>query len=275
MKYFKFLRFDLREGIWKKYKSYLALACLILIAFLDIQTKAEAVGNKLTLGEYMFCIYGGIKRYVPTMGDPFKVPYLWLLNHLLILYFTLNYTPTDLNGFGQQTIYRSGGRLTWWFSKCSWQIIASVMYYAVSWLCLGALTALNGISSSLEITPTVFIYVPPGSGMVPFDRLNLALELLLLPLLTTVSLGMLQLTLSIIIKPQVAYIASAAILIMSSHTQSPLLLGNYAMAVRSDRIITEGMNASAGIVSMIALSVICAALGALKFRKYDILCKEE
>lgn len=275
MKYIKFLRFDLRNGLLKKYMSYIGIALFTAIVFLDCQSVCRSFDTGFTLGEYFMYLYGGIKKYVPTPGEPFKVPYLWLLNHLLILYFTLNYTSADLNGFGQQTIYRSGGRVTWWLSKCSWQVIAICMYYFASWAVLVLLAVASRETISLEITQNVHLYLDFGKTLIPFEQIDLSTELLLLPLLFTVSIGLMQLTLSIIIKPAFAYIISATICIMSSHTQSPLLFGNYAMAARCNKVITDGMNATVGEVSMITLSVICVALGAVRFRRYDILSREE
>ena len=84
-------------------------------------------------------IFGGIKEYIPSPNDPFQIPYLWILNHLLILYFTLHYASDDLSGIGQQMIYRAGGRIKWWVSKCIWNFTSVVSYYIVSYHVLIAL----------------------------------------------------------------------------------------------------------------------------------------
>lgn len=259
----------------KKYISYIGIALFTTIVFLDCQALCRSFDTDFTLGEYFMYLYGGIKRYVPAPGEPFKVPYLWLLNHLLVLYFTLNYAHADLNGFGQQTIYRSGGRLNWWLSKCSWQVIAICMYYFVSWAVPVLLAVASQETIALDITQNVHLYLDFGETLIPFEKINLSMELTLMPLLFTVSMGLLQLTLSIIIKPVFAYIISATICIMSSHTQSALLLGNYAMAARCNRVISDGMNSNIGIFSMVILSLVCVIIGALRFRRYDILSKEE
>lgn len=275
MRFIKFLQFDLYNGILKKYKSYLGFMFFIIVVFVDCQAICRSFESSFSLGEYMMYLYGGIKRYVPTPGEPFKFPYLWLLNHLLILYFTLNYTSSDLNGFGQQTIYRSGSRLNWWLSKCSWQVISVTAYYFLAWIIITLLAIISRETLSFDVTERALWFVDFGDTIIPFENIRLTSELLFLPLLFTISIGLMQLMLSIVFKPIIAYIISAAICIMSSHSQSLLLLGNYAMAVRSNRVISDGMNSSIGIVSMITLSLVCVVIGALRFRRYDILSKEE
>lgn len=275
MKFIRFLKFDINNGILKRYKTYIGFSIFIIIVFFDCQATARSFNTNFTLGEYFMYLYGGIKHYIPTPGEPFKMPYLWLLNHMLILYFTLKYAPSDLNGFGQQTIYRSGGRITWWISKCVWQILSIGGYYIVSWITMLVMTLVSKDVLSLNITPSVLLFADFGNNILPFTSINLGIELLALPLIFTVSLGLLQLTLSITFKPTYAYIISAALCIMASHTQNPLLFGNYAMAIRNSKVISNGMSTPIGFISMLILSLICIVMGAVRFSKYDILNREE
>ena len=123
MKFIKFFKFDIRYGIINQYKKYLLFSFLIILAFFEFRSNQISSENySFSLMDSILYIYGGIKEFIPTGGETFKIPYLWLLNHILILFFTLNYMHKDLVGFGQQTIYRSGSRTQWWLSKCFWSI---------------------------------------------------------------------------------------------------------------------------------------------------------
>lgn len=275
MKYIKLLRFDLSEGLVKKYKTYIVFAALIIITFFDCRIRCNIDGVRYSYGEYLMYIFGGSKSYEVTSSSPFILPYLWLLTHLLILYFTLNYSPSDLSGHGQQTIYRSGSRLAWWLSKCSWQIISVAMYYAASWIVLLLLSLIDNSDITTIVTHQVFIRVSLEQTCIMPETTDLSIQLMLMPFLFTASMGLLQLTLCLIVKPIFAYIISVLVCISSSYVQSPLLFGNYAMAIRSDNVISDGMNTTVGIISMLTLSALCIVAGALRFRRYDILGKEE
>ncbi len=275
MKYIKLLRFDLSEGLLKKYKTYIIFAVLIIITFFDCRVRCVIDNVRYSYGEYLMYIFGGSRRYEIELSSPFNLPYLWLLIHILILYFTLNYSPSDLSGHGQQTIYRTGSRLAWWLSKCSWQIIAVAAYYAVSWIVLLLLSLIDNADITTTVTHQVFIRIPPGATRIMPETADLSIQLMFMPFLFTASMGLLQLTLCLIVKPIFAYIISALVCISSSYAQSPLLFGNYAMAIRNDNVISDGMNTTVGIISMLTLSVLCITAGALRFRRYDILSKEE
>lgn len=273
MRFIKLLRHDLCEGIFKKYKNYIIFSALTVVAFFECLIRSRSGEVTFSFGEYLIYIFGGNKKYDILSQTPFNLPYLWLLIHLLILWFTLNYSPSDLSGYGQQTIYRSHSRLSWWLSKCCWQAAAVAGYYLASWLIIMVLTALSGGEISTLVDTHVFRIIQPGNDVIMRDGTNMLAELTVLPLLFTASLGLLQLTLCLFVKPVTAYIISALLCLSSTYMQSPLVFGNYAMAVRSEKVILNGMNAGFGIASMTALSVICIIAGAVKFRKYDILNK--
>ena len=103
----------------------------------------------------------------------------------------------------------------------------------------------------------------------------MALELTLLPLLVTLSLSLVQMLLCLILRPALSYVVSIVVMIASAYCPSPLLLGNYAMALRSSKVMGNGVSLGAGLLLTAALIILSAALGAALFRKTDILQKED
>ena len=81
-----------------------------------------------TWGDYLLCLFGGME---PPRGL-FQAPFLWLLLHLGILFFTLPYLRGDLGGLGQQLLLRAGNRTAWWLSKCLWNAAAVVLFYLIA-----------------------------------------------------------------------------------------------------------------------------------------------
>lgn len=275
MKYIKLMRFDLQYGILKSYRKYLLFFLLVALAFFECQATLLSYGKDgATCADYLLYIYGGMKEYIPIPGEIFKIPYLWLLNHIIILYFTLNYMYQDLTGYGQQIIYRSGSRNAWWLSKCVWQLSSVLLYYLIAWLEILGLSAITGVQISGEISSFMTEIMDFGGKMLPIERLDLLLEITLLPLLFTLALGFLQLTLCLFLKPTFSYIITTVVCVSSAYTIHNFLIGNFAMALRSDKVISNGVNMAVGILVFAGIVIGSVLAGFLKFRNYNILSKE-
>jgi len=127
MRFFKLIKYDLSYGIFnlKNLIKYIIFILFFTVACFELSGRLMGISSYqdvsgISAGDHLFYIFGGMKEYIPSPSDPFQIPYLWLINHLLILYFTLHYASDDLSGVGQQMIYRAGGRIKWWVSKCIW-----------------------------------------------------------------------------------------------------------------------------------------------------------
>ena len=124
-----------------------------------------------------------------------------------------------------------------------------------------------------------------SSGMQAVLRLNsnfymswvssLALETILLPPLVMAALNLLQMTFSLFIKPFYSFIVTTSILLVSSYYLSPFLIGNYAMPLRSDRLLGDGVNLTVGIWFAVAVIVLSVVVGEIVFQRRDILKGEQ
>ena len=118
MRFFKLIKYDLSYGIFNiknliKYIIFIlffTVACFEFNGIINNIISYQDIAGA-SLGDVMFYVFGGMREYIPSPNEPFTIPYLWFLNHLLILYFTLHYASDDLSGVGQQMIYRAGGRI--------------------------------------------------------------------------------------------------------------------------------------------------------------------
>lgn len=276
MKYFSFVKFDFIYGILKNYKKFLLFAALILLACLEL---GAAVNNadikEFSYGDCLLYIYGGMAEYIPDPSIPFQIPYLWLLNHIVLLYFTLHYMYSDLTGFGQSMIYRSGSRSAWWFSKCTWNLLIIALFYALAWLLILAFALSRGAVLSLENSSAATQLMYFGPKQIPKEKLDLAVEITLLPLLTSAAISLMQMMLCLIIKPIMSYIISNVVLISSAYYLSPMLIGNYSMALRSDNAVTNGVSEYMGILYAIMLAALSIGIGLCIFRRCNILDSKE
>jgi len=277
MRFFSLVRFDLSYGIFRggAYKKYWALSGLFVLACLEFTYKLKAFElTSYSYGDYLLYLFGGMKEYIPNPSEPFQIPYLWLLNHILILFFTLHYMHDDLTGFGQNMIYRSGSRMFWWLSKCIWNLVAVSLFYLAAWIVILIFSTVNGAAFSLEISSFMPQIMNFGGNQIPMDHWDLAAEITVLPLLTTMALSMLQMVLCLIVKPLFSYILSAVIFISSAYYLSPFLPGNYAMALRSSKAVTNGVEGTVGMVYMAFLIVASMLIGLCIVQKCDVLGRE-
>lgn len=278
MKLCNHIRFDLTYGLfrremWAKYIIWLGFFALASFDFAGELVSIETI--QYTYGDYLLRIFGGMREYVPAPGEPFEIPYLWLINHVGILYFTLHYMHDDLEGVGWQMILRSGNRTGWWLSKCVWNAAAVVVLYLIAWGTVSLLAGLNHAVWSFEISPFMAEIMAPGPCQLISASWQVALEITILPLLATLAVSQVQMLLCLIVRPAVSYVVSIVLFLSSAYKLSPLLPGNYAMALRSDKIISNGVSQMTGIEIHLFLILASVVLGNLLFQKYNILNKED
>lgn len=275
MKFFKLLRFDLHHGILKRYKTILLMCIIVILACFDLINKLKSFEyTHYTYGEFLFYIFGGIKEYIPSPSESFPIPFLFLLWHMTILYFTSHYMYDDLTGFGQNLIYRFKSRTKWWLAKCIWNVLYVAAFYIFSLIAVLIFSKISGADTSLEVLNKSEIFII-GQYQIFSDIYPVTIELLVLPMFISITVSLLQMTLSLIVKPLISYILSSVIFIASAYYQTPYLLGNYAMAIRSDSIVTNGVNATAGVIFALCVSAVSVISGIFIFRRYAIMNSKE
>ncbi|MDR0515255.1 MAG: hypothetical protein LBG81_08890 [Coriobacteriaceae bacterium] len=279
MSLYRILAFDLRNGVarhWRRYAAIAAFFCLSVLAlfaarkaYLDVYP--SSVGP-FTLGDCVVGAFSGMKEYVFDPRNPFDFPALWLLTFLLAAYLTLHYPYRDLLGVGRHLVVAAQSRVGWWYAKCLWVLASVGLFYAVcgAVLCLALL--LDGGAFTLDVSPRT-------PGVLAFGHAVLGQPggiwplLVLLPL-ATVALCLLQLFLSLVIKPLPSYLCTVSLLFLSSYFKTPFLLGNYLMAARSEVFITGGMGFAAGAVLAGALIIVSVVAGRAWVQQMDIIEKE-
>ena len=254
-----------RYLVWFGFYLLAALECAGRLASLAI--------DRTAFGDYLLYIFGGMKEYIPVPGKPIQIPYLWLLGHIGVLYFTLHYMYDDLAGVGRQMILRSGSRTAWWLSKCVWNCAAVCVFYLIAWGIVALCAWMSGVRWSFAISPFMTELMDAGPKLISGSTWDIALELTLMPLLVTLAMSLFQMALCLLLRPVASYVCSVVIFLASTYYLSPLLIGNYAMALRSGKVISNGVHLLTGIGFSAALIIGSAVLGAVIFRNYDILNK--
>lgn len=273
MKYIKVLWFDIRQGLLKRPLLLLVPVGITLIACFDLTRLAAQLEVRLPgFGDYLMYLYGGMDRYTPYSGEFFLFPVRWLILFLSAAFLTLHYPYKDLLSCGQQVLIRTRSRTAWWLSKCGWNILSVLVYHGLIFLTAALFCIATAADLSGKFHPKLLYAVfqtNPANQMQ--DSARWPFILLLLPVLVSLGIGLLQMTLSLFLKPLFSFFLIALLMISSAYFTSSCLVGNYAMAMRYDVVIHNGINFKDGIVVFAVMAFLAILTGCIRFRRYDIL----
>ena len=279
--FFKFAAHDLRYGVFHQrgrlLVTFLMFFCLSSYHFLTLRifelSNPEYFRSPPTTADYLLAVIGGCGRpeTLPGGDSNFTLPVLWGVFVLWVLFTSLYYPFVDLNGIGKQMMPLSGSRGIWWASKCVWAAVNTVVVYLI--ICLACF--LSGLC---------FGAVPSGSANWYLSReLNMQTNLLttdstwdmgpafLLTALTLMALSLLQLTLSLMLKPLFSYLLVAGYLFAGAYVQSPAFFGNYAMAARSSLLISTGLEPGLAVLLALWIAALSVIVGYVTIQRKDIL----
>lgn len=254
-----------------------------LIACFDLMNQVSVLNElnyfdtqvKESFADYMVYIYGGMDRYVPKSGNNFLFPIRWLVVFMISPFLVLNYPYRDMQGIGQQILVRTRGRTAWWMSKCIWNVLSVFIYnfllFATAlFFCIAVGGDISGgINSELQYIAFQF----DRSSMIYGDE-PWSLAIIFLPVLVSISINLMQMTLSLFIKPVFSFFFVAFLLISSAYFTSPYLLGNYAMSMRYDMVVKDGVSVADGTIMALLLIGVSICIGVVRFHRYDILDRD-
>ncbi|MBQ7344634.1 MAG: DUF2705 family protein [Oscillospiraceae bacterium] len=271
MNWLKLLRYDLRNGVlrWR----YL---CVPVVFWPVCFSSWVMIYNSGNVGSWMDYLMGCFKGVAPVYSvDELAFPIGWFLVMAGCLFLNLDYPMNDLTEAGQQVIIRCVDKKGWFLSKCVWCLVSTGAYVA-----LGALTALvyaliSGGSADLVNTPQVTLEALWMGTARPLEMGQAVMAALVLPYLTLAALGMAQMALSLVIKPTISFLICVSALVMAMFIDSPYMIGNGAMVIRSALLDEGGQDPVQAAVACLVIIGLSMILGILRFQRMDHLRYEE
>lgn len=276
MKWRKVLMHDLQRGLvrWR----YLSIPLICVVSCLNYLSWSSALCISGSWMDIVFFIFQGQEPIdITTLSSvaQFPLPIAWLLVMGTCLYLNLDYFLMDLSLTGQQIIIRCRSRIKWFLSKCVWNILSTALYFAFIWLTALAFGWCIGSTTSLNPTPAL---LQNAFGLSSSPEISIWQALLvgvLLPFLTLSALNLLQMSLCIIVKPISSFLLCVGVLILSVYVPNGFVLGNGAMAIRSEIVANNGNSPVACLITGCITIVLCAAVGTWRFSRMDILPSDE
>lgn len=279
MKFIKFFHLDFRRGMHTVWRLYLCGTILFALLCLDFWNRSRIFlelypDASRSLGDLALYIFGGMKKFIPTPGAVFPFPTVWLLVMALACFSSLWYPLNDLYGFGKTLLTACQSRKRWYLAKAVWCGVTVSLYFLLGWAVLLFGCLAMGGKFTWTISPYMMELMEITDVASTVEDWQLTLQLTLLPWLVAVTLSQLQLCLSLWMQPVLGWVVSIVVLLSSAYYASPFLLGNYAMALRDQQVLTDGVIWQVGVFYCMGLLLLCVIAGLISFKQTDILGKE-
>lgn len=276
MRFIRYFLFDLEQGIFRNKALLFAPVIVAVIAFLDFINKANRLLNSpiVSLGDFLFYLYGGMHKYTPSPGNAFRFPIVWMVVFVLIPCILLNYPLSDIYGMGKQILVRSESRRVWWISKCCWNILSTLIYHVILQATGLLLAFIFGIEISNQIHINFIRMVFEVGHQEIWNRYFLPFSIVMMPVCVSIVLNMFQMMLCLFLKPIFSFFLVVIVLLGSAYMMTPFLLGNYAMVYRYNWMLKEGLSLDTGRTLLLMIYLCSVVVGNVRFKYYDILEKE-
>ena len=206
MKFIKVLWFDLKNGYFKGVSCYIFPLFIAIIGFFELHRRIAIWGTEVALGDYWMYLYGGMKEYIPTTGNPFQFPTMWIAVFLFSSFAVLNYPMKDLQNMGTQILVHVQGRTKWWISKCLWNVLSTVLYHGIILLVLVILCicfqeplSFEAHADSIATMFGLWVSEFRGGGVIP-------IAVILTPVILSIAINLLQMVLLLFTKPVFSFL---------------------------------------------------------------------
>ncbi|WP_100066079.1 hypothetical protein [Miniphocaeibacter massiliensis] len=281
MKFIKNVIFDIKYGTLKNVKLFLMPIIIAVLIFVDIFNNSKMVSeiaefsSKISLGDFIFYTYGGIEEYIPSPDNPFVFPVVWMVIYLSISFILLNYPVKDMHSVGSQILLRSNSRVNWWLSKCMWNVLSTIIYHGIILFIFILLCSIKKIPLINEVNLDLqWVLLKFRSDVIMNNLVIIPIKIFVNILLLSIFINLLQMTMSLFIKPVFSFLAVAIIMLSSSYLLSPVMVGNYGMFLRYNWIYEGGVSFNTGVIVLVCLIFTTVVIGLIRFKKYDILDKD-
>lgn len=278
MKFYKLVKYDIKNGIERKMHMYFItfILCIIFVAtfYFNISHRVDISGEAdfFTITNIFFFLFQGKEPFSPELGNAFVFPAIWLFVFLFSAYITLDYPFRNLTEHGIYVMTRIRNRTYWWFSKCIFVFCSTLLYFLIWYSTTWLFCRIFGINISFQFAEYINADIL-NIELPSITKKQIIMLLMVLPVMTSLAVNFIQLLLGLFIERIYCFLITTIILFASTYFQTPILIGNFAMVKRSILCVEDGMTIVCGVLVNISLVVLCIIIGIRRIKKYDILKK--
>lgn len=275
MRMFKCIRmlyFDIRYGVSLNIWKYICVFFLYILASssLNLSAMPESIPS---FWDYLLYIQNGLPPYIPSNGDYFKIPYIWLMIQIFCIFIVYHYPRISFDYYGDSVFIRTDKRSVWWTAKYIWIIISVLLFYLIGYFGVFMMTELSG----QNFTSIQYKLNREINGLYT-DGISIYLVVLvviIIPILHSIMVSVAQMFLSFIWNPVYSYLLIIVYTVISVYYYSFILLGDVSMLQRSSVFLEGGKTPLYIIATEVMVLIFLYIAGTWYFSKVDILKREE
>ena len=182
------------------------------------------LASPASFGDALIFLFQGMKEFHPDIdGKSFEVPVCYLLINIVLALIIGGHVVKDLHGFGKNKLLRYAGRLRWWVTSCIWNVCSVCIYYillyaGVVMVCIFHYDNfdVSGIGQVIGIHDDAVRVMLSSEVTGNVNTQQLFLMIIILPVVTSIAISLLQMTMEFIVLPSVSFIVVMVIYISSA-----------------------------------------------------------
>lgn len=271
------LKHDFFSGVlggWKKIIPFVAIILSLCVYFSVSCAELEKIGfvkGSPTIADTLIYIFRGMRPYNPKIELQFEIPIAWLMIQLYIAFVIGNYAIQDMSGYGQQFLIRATTKKQWFIGKCFYCVTNVLLYYLLVYFVVIAYSLVMGTASFSFSSDICFTMSEIQSSLLTYS--SFVLNIIVLPMLTSIVMALTQLLLSLYIKPALSYAVVIVYQALSAYYVSYFLIGNYSMILRCKPFLDNGINTILALIIDIVVILGVVIAGLITLRKFDYIEK--
>jgi len=278
----KILHFEVQRGNRRFCHIYLFAFLVIAILTWNSLETLYVHGTFLlqdynvSLLESIFCIFKGIKEYMPDTTTSLELPLIFMFIYFLLAYMIGDYAVKDMTHYGLQIIVRIQSKTNWWIVKVLWTTINVFIYHFFVYLGIGAAYIAFSLFHNNEICIVPYSYdavkmvlkgIPDYTEAFIFEMSAAAC---VLPFLMSLAISIVQMLFTLFMKPIYSFIIVVSMYALSFYYCNIYGLANYMMLYRNHLMNENGTNVVYGIVIAAVLYIFAAWVGSVYINKKDL-----
>ena len=264
MKFLKMLKYDLRFGLLKQWKVYIIA---IFVAYWSMRNYDIIQSGTKSVFDYWCFLFEGQARYYFSNDGIFRIPVYWIILFILPAFIIGDYAVSDLHGFGKGLIIKNGSRFQWAIAKIFWCIISVFLYVSVLMITVIVYSVAKGASFDISVnnySDYLLVYIN-------VSKIDVLIQFILLPVISIITICIIQLTLTMFCEPIIAYVIIISYDVLSVYFTSSAFIGNYAMVLRNNRVVEDGLNFVIGIFVMSIIIFVSISTYLIRISKKNII----
>lgn len=277
MKIKKYYEHDMNTLDFKQFiniAGFILLSLFVSIEFDKIVKELIEYGYCDSYGtffDYLIYFFRGTYAYELSASSYFVLPSYWFFFHSFLSYTIGFYPYEDFIQYGKLSVLYGKDRVGWWIAKILWQISLIMFNYIIVYGTIAGYTMYKHQEMLLSLTKDIWNNFSPE--ILGTSKFEIIIGIVVLPILTSITISIIQETLSFLSSPIISFLFVNTVFIISVYSKSYIWITNFTMWLRSSWVYDDGINSICAVFIDLILIILFLKIGIETFKKIDIIDK--